>query len=558
MKDPNERRALLAIGLCIAVFYGWSLLFAPPPTEDMATAAPTTPPAVAVTAPAPAAGTDPSGVPVVGLPAVVVADVACTPGRQTLATGLASLEVDACGRGIASLSFPTWNTAARVTPWWTWIWNAVSGTGAGGWTPYVLPSGNQKLLSDKGSFAIAGQGVVAPGGTWALTSVGKGVQAQRTTAEGLVVTQVFQPTDSPDVLDLTVTFASDRTVTGPLWVAIADSFADLSGQFGTTPWVAAVVDGSLEQQQQPSDLATDVALPGPVSWIGVEDRYFLAALQPKDPTWGSARWMRLGDGRTGVVLSKETATVSPGAPVQVQFKVYAGPKEVERLAALGNGLDEAVDLGMFGLFSKVLLFFLGIFHAGVKNWGVSILLLTFLVRVIFYPLTASAFKSGKKMQAVQPKLKELQERHADDKESLNRETMKLFAKHQVNPLGGCLPMLVQMPIFFALYSALMHTPALFHAEFAYLHDLSAPDPYGVLPAFMAVGMAVQQRLTPMSPGMDPAQVQMLKYMPLIFAVFMFNVPAGLSLYYSTNTLLSIAQQWYNTRNFQPIVLDDKA
>ena len=236
MKDPNERRALLAIGLCIAVFYGWSLFFAPPPTEVTATSAPTTPPAVAVTLPAvaPAAGSDPSGVPAVG-----VADAGCTPGRQTLATGLASLEVDACGRGIASLSFPTWNTAARVTPWWTWVWNAVSGKGAGGWTPYVLPSGNLKLLSDKGSFAIAGQGVVAPGGAWTLSSVGKGVQAQRTTAEGLVVTEVFQPTDSPDVLDLTVTFASDRTVTGPLWVAIADSFADLSGNFGTTPWVVA-------------------------------------------------------------------------------------------------------------------------------------------------------------------------------------------------------------------------------------------------------------------------------------------------------------------------------
>ncbi len=553
MKDPNERRALLAIALCIAVFYGWSLFFAPPPTED--TVAGTPAPAATVSAPpsGPAASPNPP-------PAVVTSttETACTPGSQLLRTNVADLAVDACGRGISSVTFPAWNTAARVTPWWTWIWNAISGSGTGGWTPYVLPKGNQTLLSEKGSFAFAGQGSVVGGGTWTLTPAGKGVQAQRTTPEGLVITQVIQPTDAPDVLDLTVTFASERTVNGPLWIAVADTFADLSGQFGTTPWLAAVVDGDLEQQQKPSELTGDVALAGPVSWIGIEDRYFLAALQPKDPTWGTARWTRLADGRTGVVLAKDTATVAPGAPVQVQFKVYTGPKEIERLAGLGNGLDEAVDLGMFGLFSKVLLFFLAIFHAGVKNWGVAILLLTFLVRVIFYPLTASAFKSGKKMQAVQPKLKELQERYADDKESLNRETMKLFAKYQVNPLGGCLPMLVQMPIFFALYSALMHTPALFHAEFAYLHDLSAPDPYGVLPALMAVGMVVQQRLTPMSPGMDPAQVQMMKFMPLLFAVFMFNVPAGLSLYYSTNTLLSIAQQWYNTRNFQPVVLDDEA
>ena len=556
MKDPNERRALLAIALCIAVFYGWSLFFAPPPAEPTAAG-----PVVAETAGGAPVSAGPgvsAGVPATGTPAVAASEGPCVPGSQTVRTEIAELTVDACGRGVSSVGFPVWNTAAQVTPWWTWVWNAVSGKGGGGWTPYVLPSGNQNLLSDKGSFALAGQGVVAGGGTWTLTPAGKGVQAQRTTAEGLSITEVIQPTDAKDVLDLTITFSAERTLTGPLWVGIADSLTDVSGRFGTNPWLAAVVDGDLEQQQKPSNVTTDVSLPGPVSWIGVEDRYFLAALQPKDPTWGTARWTHLADGRTGVVFAKDLATVSPGAPVQVQFKVYVGPKEVERLAVLGNGLEEAVDLGMFGLFSKVLLFFLGIFHAGVKNWGVSILLLTFLVRVIFYPLTASAFKSGKKMQAVQPKLKELQERYADDKESLNRETMKLFAKHQVNPLGGCLPMLVQMPIFFALYSALMHTPALFHAEFAYLHDLSAPDPYGVLPALMAVGMVVQQRLTPMSPGMDPAQAQMMKFMPLLFAVFMFNVPAGLSLYYSTNTLLSIAQQWYNTRNFQPIVLDDEA
>jgi YidC/Oxa1 family membrane protein insertase len=243
--------------------------------------------------------------------------------------------------------------------------------------------------------------------------------------------------------------------------------------------------------------------------------------------------------------------------VQVQFKVYVGPKEVERLAVLGNGLEEAVDLGMFGLFSKVLLFFLGIFHAGVGNWGVAILLLTLLVRIVFYPLTASAFRAGKVMQALQPKIKELQERHGEDKETLNREMLKLFAKHKANPLGGCLPMLVQMPIFFALYNGLMHTPDLYHAEFLFVRDLSAPDPWGVFPGLMAVGMVLQQRLTPMT-GMDPDQARMMKFMPLIFALFMFSVPAGLSVYYATNTLLSIAQQWYNTRNFQPTVLDDEA
>ena len=188
------------------------------------------------------------------------------------------------------------------------------------------------------------------------------------------------------------------------------------------------------------------------------------------------------------------------------------------------------------------------FYLGVKNWGVAIICLTFFVRACLYPIAARAFKSAKAMQVIQPRMKEIQEQYAGDKERLNAELMKLFSEHGVNPFGGCLPMFVQMPVFFALYSALQVTPKLYHQPFWYIQDLSAPDPYGVFPAFMAVGMVIQQQLTPMT-GMDPAQQRIMKFMPLMFALFMFTVPSGLAVYYAINTILSILQQWHNMRGY---------
>ncbi|MEN9785420.1 MAG: hypothetical protein RLZZ299_684 [Pseudomonadota bacterium] len=542
MKDPNERRAIVAMMLCLAVFYGWSAFFAPVPSQEIE-APPTVPSPSDASGMAPGTGTPTA-------PAAVAET--CTPGTQSLRTSTFVLDVDACGRGIAGLALPGWKEPVDVLPWWTWLWNGVTGDGFPRWRPYVQKAGVERLLGEDGAFAIAGQGTVEAAGAWALSSIPDGVQWQRTTPDGLVVTQQLTKGASPDLLDLVVTWSADRPIAGPVWVGLGDRLVDVEGQYDARPRVAAVVDGDLETLLKPSEVVEPQRLDGAVDWFGLEDRYFMAAILPSDPAWGRLEHRRLDGARVGTFLVRDQATVAPGAPLQLRARMFVGQKDVERLSAVGGSLDKAADLGMFGLFAKVLLFFLGVFHAGVKNWGVAILLLTAMVRLVFYPLTASAFRSGRKMQAIQPLVKELQERHGEDKETLNREMMALFAKHQVNPLGGCLPMLVQMPVFFALYAGLMASPGLYHADFLYVLDLSAPDPYGVLPALMAVGMVLQQRLTPMT-GMDPAQAQMMKLMPLVFALFMFSVPAGLSLYYTTNTLLSIAQQWHNTRSIPPTV-----
>ncbi len=555
MKDPNEKRVLIATALCVAVFAVWQYVQPPAPPEPEAPVASSTTKGPAPTAPGATTTLSPAATPSTG-PCVAATEMLSTGGNTATGDGV-QFAVDACGRAISSVSFPGWPQAVEVTPWWTWLMGKVSGE-PGGWVSYNQGSGQERLLSDKGGFALVGFGPRTFDGAWTLSRVGTGVQAQTTRADGLTITQVLTPGEDPWAYDLAVTYtATQGTVTGSAWVGVADAFADADGSYDTHPHLAAVVDDDLEQQLKPSEIVEPESLEGPVSWLGVEDRYFLAAIQPADATWGHVQWERLADSRVGAFLVKDAVTVTPGAPVQFSAKVYAGKKDVERLAAVGNGLEQAADLGMFGFFSKILLFFLGIFNGLSKNVGFAILLLTLFVRVVFYPLTASAFKSGKVMQALQPKIKALQERHGEDKETLNREMLKLFAKHNANPLGGCLPMLVQMPVFFALYSGLMHSPELYHANFLFVRDLSAPDPYGVFPGLMAVGMVLQQRLTPMT-GMDPDQARMMKVMPLVFALFMFSVPAGLSVYYATNTLLSIAQQWYNTRTFQVPNLDEEA
>jgi YidC/Oxa1 family membrane protein insertase len=544
VSEQNERRALIAMVLCLAVFYVWSAFFAPkpPPPEAEPTA-----PAVVEGAPAPAAPATPTEP---GAPLAAAPEGPCVPQPVDVRTAGADLAVSNCGGALTQVSFPKWEHAVQVTPWWTWIWKTVTGDSPGPWRGYVAPGGPQSMLGENGQIGLAGRGELGSGGAYVVEQSAGGVTMRRLGADGLTVTKALTPTADPDVFDLVVTFESPTALNGPLWVGLADTFQDVAGNYDMHPRLAATVDGDLEQLQKPSKVEATQTLEGPVSWFGLEDRYFLVALAPDDPAWGRLQWATLADGRKGAFLVGQDAGVAAGQPTRLHFTVYTGAKYVDRLSALGHGFEEAVSLGFFGFFAKIMLFFLGIFHSVMKNWGLSILALTLFIRLAFYPLNRKAFVSGKMMQAVQPKLKALQEKYADDKETQTRETMALFQKHGVNPLGGCLPIVVQMPIFFALYSALLYTPDLFNADFLYIHDLSAPDPFGVLPFIMAIGMVTQQRLTPMT-GVDPAQQQMMRWMPLVFALFMFGLPAGLSLYYALNTVLAIVQQWYNTHSWKP-------
>jgi len=226
-----------------------------------------------------------------------------------------------------------------------------------------------------------------------------------------------------------------------------------------------------------------------------------------------------------------------------------GPKLQDDLEALSDGLNLSVDYGFLFFISDILFVTLKYIHSVVNNWGWAIILLTVLVKAIFYPLSAASFKSMANMRRVQPELLRIREQHAEDKQKLSQEMMALYKKEKINPLGGCLPMLVQMPVFIALYWALMESVELRHADFIFwITDLSVMDPYFVLPLLMGASMFFQQTLNPAPP--DPMQAKVMKFMPIIFTFFFLFFPAGLVLYWLTNNILSITQQWFITKRIE--------
>jgi YidC/Oxa1 family membrane protein insertase len=197
----------------------------------------------------------------------------------------------------------------------------------------------------------------------------------------------------------------------------------------------------------------------------------------------------------------------------------------------------------------LLLWVLKFFHAGVSNWGLSIILLTLLVKLVFYSLNEKAYASSEKMKLVQPELQAIKDLYPDDQQRQSQETMKLWSKHGVSPLGGCLPMVVQMPIFFALYNVMYYSVELYGTGFLYIKDLTAADPTGIIPLIYFVLLVLQQQMTTM-PNMDPAQQKMMKMMPFFFAFMMFSFPSGLVLYFCVNMFLTIVQQWIIRKKLQ--------
>lgn len=297
-----------------------------------------------------------------------------------------------------------------------------------------------------------------------------------------------------------------------------------------------------------------VTLPGAVNWSGVESRYFISAVIPRIQGEGLAAQYGVkpltGDGKgasgiwAGIVEPK--IMIAPGETGHAAFSVYSGPKDINRLKALGVGLEKAIDYGWFTVISVPILYVLKFFYGVVHNYGVAIILLTILIKLLLHPINVKSLKSMKAMQQLQPKLKELQKKYKGDKQKIQQETMQLFRAHKVNPMGGCLPMVLQLPIYIALYKVLWNSIELFHAPFFWFYrDLSAPDPYMISPILLGVFMLLQQRLMPSASG-DATQKKMMMLMPIMFTVFMIFLPVGLVIYILVNTAMSVTQQYmYN-------------
>lgn len=283
-------------------------------------------------------------------------------------------------------------------------------------------------------------------------------------------------------------------------------------------------------------------VPG-AQWTTYGDKYFITAVMAVAQQSLNAIEVLDLNGTMVNRIGLGVVALEPGQTQTFSQRIFAGPKDIDILKMQGSQLEEVIDLGWFSAIAKPFLFTLKFFYKYVGNYGLAIIIITVILKILFYPLTHKSYKSMKEMQKLQPKMEKLKEKHKGDRNALNQEVMKLYQEHKVNPLGGCLPMVVQIPVFFALYKALMFSIELRHAPFYFwITDLSAKDPYYVTPIIMGATMFIQQKMTPTN--MDPMQAKMMLMMPVIFTFMFLSFPSGLVLYWLVNNVLSISQQYY--------------
>jgi YidC/Oxa1 family membrane protein insertase len=284
-------------------------------------------------------------------------------------------------------------------------------------------------------------------------------------------------------------------------------------------------------------------------WAGMVQHYFLSAWIPpaEQPHQYTTRLLdQRTPNRYALTVTSTPVEVPAGQRAEFTSRLFAGPKQQNRLDEIAPGLSLTVDYGIFTVFSKPLFWLLDHIHDLVRNWGLAIILLTLLIKLAFYKLTQAQFRSMGKLRKLQPRIQQLKERYGDDRQKFGQAMMEIYKKEKVNPLGGCLPILVQIPIFIALYWVLLESVELRQAGFLWIQDLSQPDPLFILPVINGAFMIVTQRLTPAA-GMDPMQQKIMQWLPVAFAVLFAFFPAGLVLYWAANSGISLLQQWYILR-----------
>jgi YidC/Oxa1 family membrane protein insertase len=290
----------------------------------------------------------------------------------------------------------------------------------------------------------------------------------------------------------------------------------------------------------------DFATSADNGWVAMVQHYFASAWIPQQGAKRDIYVQKIDPALYRVGVQQPLQTIAPGQTVDVQSRLFAGPEEERMLEGVAPGLELVKDYGMVTIIAKPLFWLLEKIHSYVGNWGWSIILLTLLIKAVFFPLSAASYKSMARMKTITPRMTQLRERYKGDPQKMNSELMALYKTEKVNPFGGCLPVVVQIPVFISLYWVLLSSVEMRGAPWVlWIHDLSQADPFYILPVLMAVSMFLQTRLNPTPP--DPVQAKMMMFMPLAFSVMFFFFPSGLVLYYVVNNVLSIAQQYYITR-----------
>jgi YidC/Oxa1 family membrane protein insertase len=375
----------------------------------------------------------------------------------------------------------------------------------------------------------------------------------------------FSPDSYVIGLDVTIKNGSDRSIQDKLYVALKGKVPDDKRVYGFEG-PSALVNDDLEEVDI-DDIADKNTYTGRLKWITLQDRYFMTSLIPDHAEEEAS--MRLYVKEGGLIEAQYLNPVSdirPGTQQTYQYSLFFGPRSMKILGEVGHDLSKALNFGFFDIIAKPCVWLMNKLYAVIPNYGIAIIILTILIKLVLWPLGSKSYKSMSEMKKIQPLMKEIREKHKNDKKKMNEEVMSLYRTYKINPLGGCLPMVVQLPVFFALYRMLYQAIELRHAPFFWwIDDLSAPDrlgrlpidhipfmepPYGipVLTIIMGATMLLQQKMSP--PMGDPMQAKMMMFMPLIFTVIFINFSSGLVLYWLVNNVLSISQQYYIQKKYK--------
>jgi YidC/Oxa1 family membrane protein insertase len=551
-----DRNLLLAFALSFAVLTGWMLLTAPP-ARPPATAPPAPGEAAPVAPPEAARPPEPAPAPAPAAPEPAEAAAEAPPRSVEIERPLFAAALTTRGAALSRWDLRSYDTGPRAGSRPIELIDAQSGRGPALLTP----------LEELGLGSLAER-------SFELVADEEGRKAFRLERGGVIVqkTYRFEPDGYAFELALRVENRSPAAVTprfGIEWPTALRPDPDFKDEALSALHEGSVTRKPLAGFGRPGffDRSPErsLELAREIDWAGIDLPYFLGVVLPDQPALASARFEVIEPGHAArMQIFFDPVAIPPGQSAERVYRVYLGPKEGDRLEALGGGSIRAIDLGYTWVVPLTRFFhwLLQVLYAVVPNYGVAIIVLTVLVRLVTAPLTNRQMRSMEKMRALAPKLEELRAKHGDDRQKQSEEMMRLYRQEGVNPLGGCLPMVLQIPVFIGLFYALRSSIELRHSPFfGWIDDLSVPEslftipglelPVRVLPLLMGASMVLQQKLTPMQ--MDPAQARMmLVLMPVMMTVMFYQFPSGLVLYWMVSNLIAIAHQLWIGRHLRAV------
>jgi YidC/Oxa1 family membrane protein insertase len=530
-----EKRLIIAVLLSIGVLYAYSFIF--PTAKPLPGSSATKQAALTSVSAVPGAvATAPAAIAVAAAqPGAMLPQTAATAKDITVDTDLYTAVFSSQGAGLKQLVLKKYKETSGPQGKDIVLINEVS-------------PDRFALLSDSREFGIApGTVFNASADSLKLSNGNKGtLEFSTVTAQGVLFKKIYSFSGDAYRIGLTqqVQNTGAAKVDGVLHLLQKERIGEHKGEGRYEVYGPSVLaEDKVNIDKLDKIEKTPVQYSKNVIWSAFADKYFMDAVIAEKGSIANVSMTRPATDLLVRDISSPALSVAPGQVASVDYSVYYGPKDLDILKLQGNRLEEVIDYGWFGPIAKPLIYSLKFLYKYTGNYGLAIIIITCILKLLFFPLTHKSYKSMKDMQKLQPKMTELKEKFKNDRDAMNKAVMELYKTHKVNPMGGCLPMIVQIPVFFGLYRALMYSIELRHAPFyLWITDLSAKDPYYITPVIMGVTMFIQQKMTPTN--MDPIQAKMMLALPVVFTFMFLSFPSGLVLYWLVNNVLTIAQQSY--------------